>query len=498
VKILFRSILGFVLILVAPATAWAGTAGEVAAAVGGSVAARGPNGRIRVLERGARVSTGEALSTGKGFAVLRLGDGTLVSMRPDTTLTVETFAYGRGSASARLRLRTGGVRLLTGKITERNPTGLVLVTPEGTLHPRGTEFEARVCGTIDCAEERKQIKKGPSGEKSRVAARVINLRGNATAIKLITDRKRTLALGGSLQEQDQVTTAKRSTLSFRLWQGARTTLGQHSSILILRPGPKDGAAPDTGADLLVRKGEVRILRELEEKRTLEVATSLGNIKLSGKGADLLCTGTCASESPEVSWLVPHFPLYTVARGLLDLLVPPAYGRSAPAGLMVRPWSGGEVVLTARGGGSIRVASGRVAWLSGPNAVPVELPQVPAAMSFVGVPRPDLPESTDPRMRGQELSGGIRQDSPEPGVYTRVISGDVTSRGEDDSRLDLGPGERAFSRRGSGRAVRLEQAPPFLATPAPRYLMQYSSRLTLPGLGDDAESRDLLFQHCLVE
>jgi hypothetical protein len=246
---------------------------------------------------------------------------------------------------------------------------------------------------------------------------------------------------------------------------------------------------------------MRLLAGLKEKHlsvAMTVTTATGDVKVASQGVDVACNGSCESDPEKSSWLVPGYPMLAAAHGLLDLLFPPAYARGTADGLLARPWGGGEVILTGRGGSSARVGSGRALWLSGANAVPVELPEIPPSMDLSGLPRPDLAESMDPSMRGQTLFGGIRQDLPEPGLYLRVVSGDVTFFDEAGRRLDLGAGDSAFSRRGGGRVDRLEQPPPLLETPEPVYLEQLSVKLRLPGTAGAVELEELVGDQCLTE
>ncbi|MBP6483584.1 MAG: hypothetical protein KA254_03080 [Rhodoferax sp.] len=77
-----------------------------------------------------------------GEAVLETGDSGYIALRPGSTFSVEQFAVNNQQTDHILiRLFQGGLRLLSGRIAQRNPKGYRLFTPTATIGIRGTDHE---------------------------------------------------------------------------------------------------------------------------------------------------------------------------------------------------------------------------------------------------------------------------------------------------------------------------------------------------------------------
>lgn len=109
-------------------------AGEVVL-VRGIATAQTLDGQGRVVGPGSSFKPGEYLRTAKGtFAVIRFADDTKMTLRPATTLEVESFEYAGPNdlnARANLFLHAGGVRIDTGRVAALNPDRFELATPTG-------------------------------------------------------------------------------------------------------------------------------------------------------------------------------------------------------------------------------------------------------------------------------------------------------------------------------------------------------------------------------
>src|SRR5690606_37304570 len=128
-------------------------AGEIEYARGAATAQYGQQ-PPRLIGEGQGFNTGDVLSTSsKSFAVIKLNDGSRLTLRPGTQFIVEDInAVQNRNANAVLRLFKGGVRAVTGFIGKSNRNGYKLHTPVATLGIRGTEFDARICEQQDCEE----------------------------------------------------------------------------------------------------------------------------------------------------------------------------------------------------------------------------------------------------------------------------------------------------------------------------------------------------------
>ncbi|HEY5898460.1 MAG TPA: FecR family protein, partial [Burkholderiales bacterium] len=126
-------------------------AGELIAAVGtvqfsaGDVQLRGPDGRERRAEKGAVVNEGDTVVSRPGAsAQLKMIDGGIIAVRPDTELKIDQYRYdGRedGSENAAMRLVRGGFRTITGLIGRTRKSNYKVYTPTATIGIRGTDHE---------------------------------------------------------------------------------------------------------------------------------------------------------------------------------------------------------------------------------------------------------------------------------------------------------------------------------------------------------------------
>jgi hypothetical protein len=141
--------LAFALGAATAGAAWAqGGPGVQFLSVIGDVRIVGRDGAQRPAERGAELRDGETIQTGaNALAQLRLADGGLLSVRADTELKLDRFAYaGRDdrNASFLVSLLKGGFRSITGLIGQVNRDGYRVTTPSATIGIRGTDFDTLV------------------------------------------------------------------------------------------------------------------------------------------------------------------------------------------------------------------------------------------------------------------------------------------------------------------------------------------------------------------
>lgn len=102
----------------------------------------GTDAEVVALRKGDPVTSGTRVITGRGdHAHIRFVDGTLVSVRPNTTLSIDTY---NGSAqqveSFRLSLDQGAIRTISGDGLKSNRDGFRLNTPIAAIGIRGTDF----------------------------------------------------------------------------------------------------------------------------------------------------------------------------------------------------------------------------------------------------------------------------------------------------------------------------------------------------------------------
>ena len=119
--------------------------GRVKVVRGGVVVERG-GARIPATV-GLPLQEGDVIVTGRdGSAGITFIDDSLLSIGPDSALSVDRFAFDPTTHAGRFEtsLRQGTLAAVSGKITKQSPDGMKVRTPTTILGVRGTEFLVRV------------------------------------------------------------------------------------------------------------------------------------------------------------------------------------------------------------------------------------------------------------------------------------------------------------------------------------------------------------------
>ena len=69
--------------------------------------------------------------------MVKLNDGTRISIRPGSVLAITDYADKAGEESATMRLFRGGLRAISGWISKRNPDAFKVRTAVATIGIRG-------------------------------------------------------------------------------------------------------------------------------------------------------------------------------------------------------------------------------------------------------------------------------------------------------------------------------------------------------------------------
>lgn len=127
--------------------AWAGVAGIVEQAKG-KVYLTAPTKKD--LSIGTVIAEGDELvSEAESEALLKLEDGTIVAVRPNTRMVFTQYSFNADEKQSQndgflVSLFKGGLRTITGKIGKRHPEKFKVQTPTATIGIRGTDFEVAV------------------------------------------------------------------------------------------------------------------------------------------------------------------------------------------------------------------------------------------------------------------------------------------------------------------------------------------------------------------
>lgn len=144
-KILKRIVLTWAIVMVTTIitmpNAYAQDQAAVVIVAAGEVYAVDTQQTKRQLQRRSKVYVGDTLITGKlGRAQIRFIDGAVVSLRPESELNIQKYAYGKTKADegSLMTLIKGGFRTITGAIGKEK---YKLITSMATIGIRGTHYE---------------------------------------------------------------------------------------------------------------------------------------------------------------------------------------------------------------------------------------------------------------------------------------------------------------------------------------------------------------------
>lgn len=381
-------------------------AGEVEYARGAGIA-QSPGEPPRVLGKGLALQQSDRLTTSAGgLAIVRLIDGTRMTLRPNSELVlreVRLQPQGPGSALVMDLLR-GGIRAKSGSISKQSPDAVKIHTAVATLGVRGTEFEARLCAQ-DCAEDARKRGAQPRPSAVQASARVVAFVGEVVAIDAHGQRR--LSEGGSLYPGDTVVTSAGShaVLSFR--DRSRMTLGPDTRLRIDDFVFDDSNAREGRFLVSLLRGTTRALTGLiaqANPRNVQVSTPTATIGVRGTGLDVSCTGACAGE--------------------------PATADGAGGSMQACTWRGAIVVRPSGQEGGREVAVDECAQVTQGQAVAAPALQL-------ATPRPDGVPVPDNLFTQESLPEG------QPGLYVVVREGDVVMDGPGGT-LHLGRGETGYT------------------------------------------------------
>lgn len=114
-------------------------------------------GSVRPLKRNSEIIKGDTLKTAdNSHAQIRLKDGALISLRPNTEFQIEEYSFNGkedGSEKSIFNLIKGGFRTITGLIGHRNKQNYSVHTSVATIGIRGTHYGLMLCTAGSCANE---------------------------------------------------------------------------------------------------------------------------------------------------------------------------------------------------------------------------------------------------------------------------------------------------------------------------------------------------------
>lgn len=284
---------------VAGQSAHAQVAGEVEFTRGvGFAQTAGQN--ARVLGKGLPLKEGDRLTTSEGAtAIIKLQDGTRMTVRPSSEMLIQQFRYKDPAASDNsmvMQLLKGGFRAITGFISKSSPDAARVVTKTATIGIRGTDFDARLCAA-DCKAESSKVLENSRSNNVQASAKLVSAQGVVSAVSGVGAHRRVVA-GGSLYPGDTLETGPGSWAVLAFRDDSRMTMGSASrfrvdSFVFDEQNPKEGRFL-----VSLLRGTMRAFTGLIGKannRNVSFSTATATIGIRGTGLDLDCSseGSCS-------------------------------------------------------------------------------------------------------------------------------------------------------------------------------------------------------------
>jgi hypothetical protein len=290
------AVLGLLLWQVSSHT-WAQTAGEVEFSRGAAVA-QAPGKLPRTMGKGLAVAEGDRLTTADGaMAIVKLQDGTRLTLRPNSELIMQTYRYDgtiKEDNSMIMQLLRGGFRAITGLISKGSPNSAKIQTSTATVGIRGTDFDVRLCGP-ECKAESAKVRDKAKPNAILASAKLVDAKGEISA----TDgqgQKRMVYDGASVYPGDTVQTGLGAKVILAFRDDSRLTLGANTQFKV-DSFVYDQKAPTEGRFLVtLLQGTLRALTGLIGKannRNVGFTTPTATIGIRGTGLDMDCATPAA-------------------------------------------------------------------------------------------------------------------------------------------------------------------------------------------------------------
>lgn len=364
--------------------------------------AQSPGQVPRIMGKGLEFKEGDTLSTSQGAsAIIRMQDGTRMTLRPGTDMVIDTFKYQENASDNNmfLSLFRGGLRTITGLISKNAPEAAKLRTKTATVGIRGTDFDIRLC-LFDCATESAKVPEKPRENTVQASAKLLGAQGEINAVDGAGTRRR-LVDGGAVYPGETVETGggARGVLAFR--DESRLTLGSATRFKV-DAFVFDEKNPAEGRFLVsLLRGSMRALTGLigrSNNRNVGFSTATATIGIRGTGLDMTCDEACSF----FSWL-----------GTIEVTPSGSFGTAGQTALQTL--SAGQGLFVSASG--IRALSAPILEnLPRPDTVPVDI---------------------------KELFSSTAMSGEEQGLYVFVRDGHIELATGSET-LQLGKGETGFA------------------------------------------------------
>jgi hypothetical protein len=390
----------------------------------GTAAAHNGDTKPRLLGKDSPVYVGDNIQTSpQSFVIIAFNDGSKITVRPESSFTVDQFEQSTDNTAAKMTLHKGGVRTSSGDIAEQHPDKFQIATPDTTIKAQQADFSVRVCEGDQCQQEEDSIQKGKASAHYDVIARIVEVRGAVTAVSEsdLSQEPRLLTVGAPIYASDKLTSELGGYAVLVFKDKGRVTLDQNSVFSIKEYSYKQAEKADNAVYDLVTGG-MRVLTGLitkDNKEAFKHDTPVATIGIRGTG----------------------------------------YSAVMQDKLHVGVWQG--TIRLNNPAGSLDVgqlSTYKFAKVENKESAPEPVDNLPdTAAAATNGPRPDEVEvENEP-----ELFSYSNLDRSNSGTYVDVHEGHVQVENEDGSFVNLGRGESTYTTP-TGKTIRVETPPKFMS------------------------------------
>jgi len=390
----------------------------------GSAAAQRPGETPRILGKDAEIFQGDNIqTTERSFVIIEFADGAKITVRPNSSFSIDQYDTQAKNPKAQLSLHEGGVRASSGDIANQNPENFQIKTGLATVKAQQADYSIRLCKQ-DCEQETPQAAEhAPVKTDQSVIARVADIKGEVLA-KNHGDKnakERQLSLGGPLYSEDYLRSRKDSYALMVFRDGEKITLQADSEMDIAQYHYQQDGTKDHVLYRLTTGGMRALTGSIgkTDKEAYAIDTPVGTIGIRGTGFDLSCIGDCVDGTGDISTQQDKKRLRQD-----DL----------SEGLYTRVWQG-QIALTNETGEHLLTMPDSY-YIAGPKSDAFLFPNLPDTL-FNITPRPDRNNSDIRKLFAAQTPKGTPS-----GLYVTVHNGHVqlTKEGGEKATLDLGKDE----------------------------------------------------------
>jgi len=380
----------------------------------------------RLLGKGSEIFQQDNIQTSeRSFVMIKFVDGAKITIRPNSSFTVDHYSDDKSLKKAEMTLHKGGIRTQTGKIAENSPNAYQIKTADSVVKAQQADYSIRLCAE-KCVEENKKYPQTTSKLRPFVVARIVEIKGQVSASSTTNKNApvRKLSVGSPLYSQDQLNSAKDSYALLVFRDGGRISMQESSAFNIAKYHFEDKKQADHAGFSLI-KGGLRALSGSigkKDKAAYGVDTPVATIGIRGTGFDLI-SAAC----------------------------PKAKKKQAPC-LYSQVWQG--LISQSNGSGDYLLAEGETNVIKDKQSGPVALKGLPGFIKALNS-RPD-----ENQFNMQNLFGSEDIKETPFGTYVAVHKGHLqVQSGINNPSIDLGRNEVSFVDIGS-KPVRLQQPQAF--------------------------------------